>query len=263
MHRRADADIEHGSDALVKRAAEADDPRRRLLIKALAAGLFSGSVAGVGSAAAQVSGGRPSKLPPGQSVFRASGTTTVNDKPVAQDTQIRPGDTVRTGKNSEIVFVVSDCSMLLRAESQLVLEGQPTARLAGFKLMVGKLLSVYPPGAVRIETTTATVQIRGTGVYVESDPELTYFCTCFGVTDIAAKDDPDSRTTVQARYHDRPLYIAGGARNRGNSIRPARFINHTDEELKLIETLVGRTLPSSFVFGDPRYQTPKGGIYRQ
>lgn len=246
----------------MKRAAEADDPRRRLLIKALAAGVFSGGAA-IPAALAQVSGGRPAKLPPDRSVFRASGAATVNDKPVAADTMIRPGDTVRTGKDSEIVFVVSDCSMLLRAESQVVLDGPPTGRLAGFKLMVGRLLSVYPPGAVRIETATATVQIRGTGVYVESDPELTYFCTCFGVTDVVAKDDPDSRTTVQATHHDRPLYIAGGAKNRGSSIRAARFINHTDEELKLIETLVGRTLPSSFVFGDPRYQTPKGGVYRQ
>jgi FecR-like protein len=247
----------------VKRATGADDPRRRLLIKALAAGLFSsGSVVGADHAAAQVSGGRPAKLPPDRSVFSASGTTTVNDKPVAQGTLIRPGDTVRTSKNSEIVFVVSDCSMLLRADSQLVLEGQTTGRLVGFRLLVGKLLSVYPPGTVRIETATAKVEIRGTGVYVESDPELTYFCTCFGVTDVAAKDDPDSSTSVQASHHDRPLYIDAGAKNRGNSIRPAGFINHTDEELKLIEALVGRTLPATFVFGDPRYQAPKGGIYR-
>ena len=246
----------------MKRSAEADDPRRRLLIKALAAGLFSGSVAEAGPAAAQVSGGRPAKLPPDRSVFSASGTTTVNDQPVARDTLIRPGDTVRTSKNSEIIFVVSDCSMLLRADSQLSLEGQPAGRLVGFKLLVGKLLSVYPSGPVRIETATANVQIRGTGVYIESDPELTYFCTCFGVTDVVAKDDPDSTTSVQASHHDRPLYIDAGAKNRGNSIRPARYINHTDEELKLIETLVGRTLPASFVFGDPRYQTPKGGTYR-
>ena len=68
----------------MKRAAEADDPRRRLLIKALAAGLFSGRVSGVsGSVAAQVSGGRPAKLPADRSVFERTGTATVNDKPVA------------------------------------------------------------------------------------------------------------------------------------------------------------------------------------
>ena len=244
------------------RAAEADDPRRRWLIKALALGLFSRPLLGSGSADAQVAGGRPAKLAADKSVFRSSGTATVNDKAVAADTRIRPGDTVRTDKDSEIIFVVSDCSMLLRADSQLVLEGEPNGRLAGFKLLVGRLLSIYPLGPVRIETAAARAQIRGTGVYVESDPELTYFCTCFGATEIVAKDDPDSKESVVATHHNKPLYIAAGVKNRGNSIRAAPFKSHTDEELKLIETLVGRTLPSNFVFSDPRYQTPKGGGYR-
>jgi hypothetical protein len=232
--------------AFVKRAAEADDPRRRLLIKALAAGVFSGGLADRARsprklAAADQASGR-------QVGVQELGTATVNDKPVVADTRIRPGDTLRTAKDSEIIFVVSDCSMLLRAESQLVLEGEPSGRLAGFKLLIGKLLSVYPPGPVRIETAAARAQIRGTGVYVESDPERTYFCTCFGTTDIVAKDDPDSRETVTAVHHDRPLHILAGGKNRGRSIERATFRSHTDEELKLIEALVGRTLPSNLRF---------------
>lgn len=252
--------------AFVKRVAEADESGRRLLIKALAAGLVSGGLSGCSPLAAQVGGGRPTKLPAGQSVFRSSGTVTVNDQPVTADTQVRPGDTLRTGKDSEIIFVVTDCSFLLRADSQVVLEAAkaaaPSTRLAGLKLLVGKLLSVYPPGPVRIETVTATAQILGTGVYVESDMEQTYFCTCFGVTEVLANDDPDSRQSIAATHHNKPLYILAGARNRGNSIRPAPFINHTDQELAIIETLVGRTLPPAFVFPDRRYQAPVGGIYR-
>ena len=161
--------------------------------------------------------------------------------------------------------MVSDCSMLLRAESHVVLGGEKSAtsivRLSSVKVLVGKLLSVFPPGPVRIQTATATAEIRGTGVYVESDMEQTYFCTCFGVTDVFATDDPESRQTVVATHHDKPLYIMAGTKNRGNSIRPARFINHTDQELALIEALVGRTLPPTFLFPDRRYQTPAGGIY--
>ena len=246
----------------MKRAVEADDPRRRWLIKALAAGLLSGGLVRARPGAAQVPGGRPSKLPTDKSVFRSTGEASVNGKAVAGDTRIRPGDTVGTGKNSEIIFVVSNCSMLLRADSQVALEGEANGPLAGFKLLVGKLLSTYPPGLVRIETASARAQVRGTGVYIESDPERTYFCTCFGATEVVAKDDPDSRESVVATHHNKPLYILAGAKNRGKAIEPAPFINHTDQELKLIETLVGRTLPSSFVFSDPRYETPKGGTYR-
>ena len=50
------------------------------------------------------------------------------------------------------------------------------------------------------------------------------------------------------------LYIVadGGA---GNNIRNAPFINHTDQELSLIETLVGRKTP--FVFSGPTYTGPR------
>jgi hypothetical protein len=242
----------------VKRIAQPDDPRRRLLIEALAAGLFSGGLTGCNPLGAQIVGSQPTKLPAGQSVFRTHGTVTVNDKEATRETQIRPGDIVRTGKDSEIVFVVTDCSMMLRAESQVELRAEPGAtaspRLAGLKLRVGKLLSVYPPGAVEIQTASATARLRGTGVYVESDEERTYFCTCYGTADISANDDPDSRETVAATHHDKPLYILAGARNRGNSIRGAPFVDHTDQELALIETLVGRTPP--FVF-PKQYQAPR------
>jgi len=118
----------------------------------------------------------------------------------------------------------------------------------GLRLLAGKLLAVFAPGPVRIQTATATVQIRGTGVYVESEPNLTYFCTCFGVTEVTANDDPDSRETVVATHHNKPLYIVGGANNRGKSIAGAPFKDHTDQELALIEALVGRTLPPEFAF---------------
>ena len=41
----------------------------------------------------------------------------------------------------------------------------------------------------------------------------------------------------------------------GRAIRPAPFINHTDQELMLIETLVGRTPP--FVFPKSDYTGPR------
>ena len=54
------------------RSEETEDPRRRVLIRALAAGLFSAGAAP--AALAQVFGRMPSKIPPGQSIFRISGS---------------------------------------------------------------------------------------------------------------------------------------------------------------------------------------------
>ena len=184
-------------------------------------------------------------------------------------TKIIPGDTVQTAKDSEIIFAVSSHAMILRGESHLVIETErnKTARknteekspasllITGLRILTGKLLSVSRNTPMRVTTTTAALGIRGTGFYVESDPALTYFCTCYGTTDVAANADPASKTTVESKNHDRPLYIVNDA-ERGKSIRDAPFINHTDQELALIEALVGRTTP--FVFENDAQRAAAG-----
>jgi hypothetical protein len=233
-----------------------DDPRRRLLIKALAAGFFSSAVRGR-EASAQVLGARPAPLPPGKSIYRIEGEAKVNGQPATLDTPIAASATVETGKNSEIVYVVGESAFLQRSESHVTFEAKEADSLivSGAQLLTGKILSVFPSGRpVRLKTKNASIGIRGTGVYMESDLEQTYFCTCYGTADIVAASDPTSRETVVSRQHDRPLYILAGEQA-GQNIRAAPFINHTDQELMLIEALVGRTPP--FVFPKSDYMQPR------
>jgi hypothetical protein len=230
-----------------------DDPRRRILIQALAAGFFSSA----GSAAAQIFGRSPGRLPAGQSIYRVSGTVSVNSQPATIKTLIKPGDTVETASNGEVIFAVAEEAFLLRGGSRMVIE-QPPARsglVTAMRLVTGKVLSVFGKGRpTRIVTGTSTIGIRGTGVYAETDPEQTYFCTCYGVADITANNDPASRQTVVATHHDNPLYILAKGKE-GGRIRQAPFINHTDQELMLIESLVGRVPP--FVFPLENYRGPR------
>jgi hypothetical protein len=243
----------------MKRLDEVEDPRRRLLIQALTVGLFSAGLPGANALAAGIFGSRPTRLPAGQSIYRISGQATVNGLEATPETRINPGDTVQTAKNSEIIFVVNGShSMILRGDSHLVIESAKdesgSLLINGLRLLTGRLLSVSRNTSMRVITATATIGIRGTGFYVESDPELTYFCTCYGITDIAANADQESKITVESKHHDRPLYIVRDA-GQGKNIRDAPFINHTDQELTLIEALVGRTTP--FVFENNAYSSPR------
>ena len=243
----------------MNRFDKVDDPRRRLLVEALTVGLIAAGFP-AGNAYAQLFGRRPAQLPPGQSIYRIAGTTLVNGKAATLQTLVRPGDTVETGRDSEIVFVVSGHSMIMRPETHLVIESErkdaaslPATGLR-MRMRTGQLLSVSRDSPMRITTSTAAIDIRGTGWYAESDPEKTYFCTCYGVAEIAASNDPGSKETVVSKQHDRPLYILGKSAA-GTSIRNAPFINHTDQELMLVETLVGRTPP--FVFPKDNYTGPR------
>lgn len=236
---------------------ELDDPRRRWLIQALAAGCLAVSYAPFRAESSPL-GGIPRKLPAGQSIYRLQGRVLVNGKPAEASSPIVPGDTVETDAGAEVVFVVGTDAYILRGASKLIvgsLRGE--SALSGLmQLLAGKVLAVFGQGKRDIETPTLTVGLRGTGVYIEADPERTYFCTCYGIVDLAARNDPLSRETIKSMHHDSPRYILANAQA-GQLIRPAPFINHTDMELLMIETLVGRKPPFAFPRDD--YSAPRRG----
>jgi hypothetical protein len=218
-----------------------DNERRTWLIQALAAGVFQGT--------SSLLDAKPSKLGPGRSIFSITGDVQVNDKTATLQTPIRAGDTVQTAKNSEVIFVVDTHAMILRGNSKLLIElPNPTIGaliIGGLRLATGKLLSVSRNSPMRVTTANAIIGIRGTGFYVESEPKLSYFCTCYGAAEVQAIEDPQSKELIASVYHDRPVYILkdGGI---GKNIRNAPFLNHTDQELSLIEALVGRKPPFSY-----------------
>jgi len=242
---------------------EVDDPRRQWLIQALALGVLGGAAGQAHAQGFSIFGSKPAKLPASQSIYRISGDVRVNDQAATLATPVKPGDVLQTGQNSEVVFVVNTHSMILRADSHLTIEAGPRRSsdssisgllIGGLRLLSGKLLSVSRNSPMTVNTPTATIGIRGTGFYIEADPDLSYFCTCYGNTEVQATADPESRETIVATHHDRPVYIAkdGGT---GKNIRSAPFQNHSDQELALIETLVGRKTP--FVFSKDAYTGPR------
>jgi len=224
---------------MAKPRHDAEDPRRAFLLKALAAGLLGAG--GIPSAAAQLFGKRPQRLPAGQSVYEVSGPVTVNGQAVSGTTRIAPGDRIETGAGAQLIFVVGADAFILREKSRVEIGGAgAVVNLA--RLATGALLSVFGRGTPkRVITSTSTIGIRGTGLYVEARADLSYVCNCYGEIEIAAADDPNVTERIVSRHHDAPRYVLKpGAAKR---IQPAPFINHTDLELTLIESLVGRTPP--------------------
>lgn len=228
------------------------DPQRRLLLQMLGAGLLAAQVP---TANAGLFGSTPRKLPPGRSIYRMRGKVLVNGQPANMATIIKPSDLVETSDKSEIVFVVGKDAYILRAGSRLIIGPESKPGIADtLKLLAGKLLSVFADGPRNIQANNMILGIRGTGVYVETNPEETYLCTCYGLVELAAKNDKSSRETIKSEHHDAPRYILTNAQQ-GKAIREAPFKNHTDSELMLIEALVGREPP--FVFPRDAYSAPR------
>ena len=229
------------------RISDLDESRRQFLLYLLA----TGSLATLPAHSATLSR-LPSRLPPGQSIYRLKGDVRVNGATATLTSPINARDIVETGRKSFVIFVVEKDAFILRSNSKMTL---PISKVSAgiiptaFTLSRGKALSVFASRRTRISTPTAIIGIRGTGVYIEADPEESYVCVCYGSTELQSAADPGINETVVTKHHDAPKYITGGNNPR---ILSAPFKNHDDQELLLIETLVGRTTPYVVPKGVPR-----------
>lgn len=236
--------------------SEAFEARREFLVRALQAGVFAlaGGILLPGIARAGGLGRVPRELPAGQSIYDIRGQVLVNGKPATMQTVIGHSDHVETAKGAQLIFVVGKDAFIMRENSRLELSGDDNVLVSGLRLVSGALLSVFGKKRHHFSTPTASVGIRGTGLYVEAEEDQSYICTCYGTTDISAINDPASQETIISQHHDAPRYILAAGGN-GQRIRSAPFKNHTDMELALIEALVGRTPP--FNLFDEGYGSPR------
>jgi hypothetical protein len=179
-------------------------------------------------------------------VYRVRGDARINDVPAQAGMDVKPGHTVVTGRASEIVFVINRDAFLLRADSRLEV-GSAAADV--FRIVTGALLSVYQPGVPKtLHARTATIGIRGTALYVDSGADRTYVCTCYGEAQLVPLAEPGAAEIVTTRHHDQPRYVM--AKGAPQMIMRAPVVDHTDAELMLLESLVGRSVP--FAAGDYR-----------
>lgn len=233
--------------------------RRQFLQQTMGSALMvTAGGAGMLPALVHALGKIPEELIPGKSIYDMRGKVYVDRKLANEDTYISPNSLVQTSSGSYVVFVIGFDAHILRENSTVQFAGEGDLE-ESLKLATGKLLSVFGARTGgrthNVETSTATIGIRGTGLYVESEDDVSYACTCYGKVDIASKNDPASTETVVSLHHDAPRYITRDG-NAGTHITPAPMKNHTDEELMLIEQIVGRTPPFS---GVKSYSAPRKG----
>lgn len=178
-----------------------------------------------------------SPLRPG--LRKLTGQVQVNGRAATEGQQITPGDVVITGQDGEAIYVIGQDAFLQRSATEVRF---PMDSAGFLRVVTGKLLSVFGRGPKRLVLPTATIGIRGTACYIETDAMKSYFCLCYGEAEVVPLAAPDQREVIQTQHHDHPIYIHGDPQM-PTSMVPATVINHTDAELMLLENLVGRLPP--------------------
>ena len=183
---------------------------------------------------------------PPQGIYTLEGDVRINDRPAAKGDPVVLGDVITTGPDAMVIFIIDKSVYLVRGGSRVDLadpdaEGYKKDIKTIIRMMKGRMLTVFGRARRRIHTPTAVIGVRGTGIYVESEPDNVYVCTCYGKTRIDLADDPGVGEDIATNYHESPRYVyAEGA---GKRIVEAPVINHTDAELILLESLVWRQPP--------------------
>lgn len=209
--------------------------RRRFVARLAAAGaLGAGGLSGfIGRALAK------GDLPAIPGINQLKGTATVNGRAAVVGTPVGPRDRIATGPASQAVVVVKDDAFLVRENTTFEL-AESGGVLSRILIESGRVLSVFGRKPVVIKARTATIGIRGTGAYLEVGADQVYFCLCYGVADLDGPGMAAPKRLVTT-HHETPLVITdqGGAM----AAVPGPVMNHTDDELILLESLVGREPP--------------------
>jgi hypothetical protein len=176
-----------------------------------------------------------------EQVHDLSGKVTINNRQATYKSDVLPGDRIVTGNDGHFVFVMGQDAVMLRSRSELVIEHYEESN-GLLRLLTGAMGAVFGRGRPRkIVAANATAGIRGTGVYMETRGDGTYFCTCWGAVDLAATADADDREMVESSRHIARLLTANP--KDGTRFVPSVFETHTDEEMDILEKCVGRRSP--------------------
>ena len=103
-------------------------------------------------------------------------------------------------------------------------------------IQCGAVLAVFGPGMRSVMTGLVTGAIRGSGIDIEATPARSYFCACYGKVGLSAA--AGAKKDVMTTYHS-AHYIHAKADTAG-SIVAASMLNHSNQELAMLEKLAGR-----------------------
>lgn len=173
-------------------------------------------------------------------IVELTGDALLNGQRLLPSHTIQSGDAIMTGPGSNLIFVLGNSSFQVRQNSHLVVErGANLSVVSALRLLTGAVVSVWGKGTPRrIVTPAVTVGIRGTGTYTEVFPQQdfrSYFCNCYGTVEVGAGTD---QALSQSDYHQ--SFWAEPVAKNGRFLFPAKAINHTDDELEALASLVNQ-----------------------
>lgn len=179
----------------------------------------------------------PGRAASNSTIHKLEGQVYVNNRLANMDTQLRAGDKIVVAYGGELALSIGGDAFLLREGSALEIARGNNLLVSGLRLLSGAMLAVFDKrnSPVHIVTSTATIGIRGTGVYVSAEPHRLYTCTCYGETDLRMGRHVEQ---ISATHHNAHEVSDNG--KGAMTMQSMEVLGHTDDELRMLESYVGR-----------------------
>lgn len=164
-------------------------------------------------------------------VVKGEGDILVNGEKLTKSRVIKIGDFIETKKNSKIKFNIGVDAFMAKANSKFKLEKD--GEIKTLNVIAGGVLAVFKKGVGKheIKTPNMTAGIRGTGIYVQIVDNKTYFCTCYGKTELKTEHD---HKELEATHHNMVWVKDGKVKQTMDNL------GHIDDDLRELEAMVGR-----------------------
>lgn len=160
------------------------------------------------------------------------GKVEINNKPATNNNVVKLGDFIKTGKNSKIKFNIGKDAFLAKENSSFSIVNNKGVK--SLNVISGGVLAVFKKGegSKEVKTENMTAGIRGTAIYLEKKDGKSYFCTCYGKTDVHTHKE---HTELTATHHNMVWVLEDGSVKEAKDMR-----GHSDVELRELEAFVGR-----------------------
>ena len=165
--------------------------------------------------------------------IKSSGEVLVNGKKLEKNQKIKFGDFIQTKSKSKVIFNIGKSAFLANSNSKFSVKKDGSTQI--LNVIAGGALAVFKHGEGKhvVQTPNMTAGIRGTGVFAQVKDGKSYFCTCYGETQLLNVHTHNSKK-LKATHHNM-VWVTK------TNIKPeTKMIDHNDDELRELEAFVGR-----------------------
>ena len=163
--------------------------------------------------------------------IKVQGDVFINGKKATSKMKVNLGDYIVTRKKSKIIFNIGEDAFMAKGKSEFSID--KSDGIKKINVVAGGVLGVFKKGSkYKLSTKNMTAGIRGTGVYLVSREDKSYFCTCYGETQV---DVGGNKFPLKATHHHMIWIKENGTVEDAHTLE-----DHSDDDLRELEAFVGR-----------------------